>query len=347
MRSDSSSKFFHCSGYLSLREYVEDIESMRQHGPWRLPLGIGDRVQIFFFSLILKYSWFSDALSIRYPYTWSPAYSVLIAYLKRCGVVDVVREQNANRSGYSFFSLQRGISINENIRTIGGLGVDQEVSTAFSKAIGEMLERIISGLYNKDTDILIASSNELLKKFPVLYPPKYHRFLDIQREHYRELQHDPSRPMDWLSGINLITQEQTYIPRHIVSWFGFAEARVFKDILLHPTSNGCAGYFTKTGAVLRGLIEAVQRDAFLVHWLTQIAPDRIIEDTLSLEIQKQVGEFKARGITLHILDVTALSIPSVSIVAINAESETPQIILSGAERRHLSGRCRTHSVKWC
>jgi len=326
----SSSSNFGRAGYLSLKEYVEDIESVRKNGPWKLPLGIGDRLHIFFLKMVLKFSWFSSILYVSYSYQWSPAYSILVAYLQKRGFIDEIGEKNVNYKGYFFFSLRKNIFINEYNKPIVSFGVDRDRATAFSKTIGESIERLVSGLYNKDKNILIASPNDITKKFPTLYPPKYHRFLDIQRERYRELQYHSENLIDWMSGRNLITKEKTYIPRHIVSWFGFAEARVFMDILLHPTSNGCAGYFTKTGAVLRGLLEVIQRDAFLVHWLTQIAPQYIGQETLPKGIQEKIEEFKTRGISLHILDTTALDVPSVALVAMNSQSETPQIVVSGA-----------------
>lgn len=326
----SLSKLFQASGYISLYAYITDIGEMQKKGPWKLPLGLGDRWQFFLLKLLAKFSWFAEHISLRYPYPWSPAYSILITHLKRARFIDEVFEKNSYFSKYFFFSFKKSIFINEFDKPLIGFGVDTDIATAFSKAMGEIIERFVSGLYNKDKDILIASPQELLQKAAVFYPPRFHRFLAIQQQSYRELEYHPSNKMDWMSGMNIITKKKTYIPRHIVSWFGFAEARTFRDILLHPTSNGCAGYFTKTGAVLRGLLEVVQRDAFLVHWLTQIAPNVITGNTLPEGVQQMIREFRSRGISLYILDISALSIPSIAIVAINQDAEMPQVVLSGA-----------------
>ncbi len=315
---------------------------MDKFGPWRIPLGIGDRIRICLLKQFVRYSWLADSLHIAHTDDVTSASETLYTYLKKKGLVDAMAERSLHFPGYFFYSLEKEVVVRGHLRSVSGHGIAKDRATAISKAIGEMLERIISGLYNKDTDILIASSNELLKKFPVLYPPKYHRFLDIQREHYRELQHDPSRPMDWLSGINLITQEQTYIPRQVTSWC--VKNYSTEAPLVNATTSGSAGYFTKNGALLRGLLETIERDAFLVHWLTQIPPRIIDVETLPEEMQEIIRPLESCGLSLHIVDVTTLSIPSIVIAALNSKSATPQIVLSGASATTFEQAIR-HSLR--
>lgn len=326
----TSSNLFQKEGYISLREYVDDIRHMQKYGPWKLPLSRADRLQLWILSLVVKFSWFSDMLFISYPYEWSPAYAVLISHLHKKGFLDNADEKNTNFSHHSLFLSQKHISINERISVVSGQGVDQEVSTALSKSLGEIIERMVSGLYDQNNHILKFSFDELSVRFPVVYPPRHHRFLSTQTEGYRELQHRSSNAIEWVEGVNTITRAKTYLPRHMTSWFGFGSARVFKDILQQPTSNGSAGYFSKEGAVLRGLLEVVQRDAFLVHWLTMIPPNVVQEESLPEKIQERVREFRSRGISIYILDTTTLSIPSILVVAINEQAATPRIVLSGA-----------------
>jgi ribosomal protein S12 methylthiotransferase accessory factor len=146
--------------------------------------------------------------------------------------------------------------------------------------------------------------------------------------------------MDWMSGINLVTREKTYVPRHITSWF--IKKHGTESPLMNATTSGSAGYFTKTGAILRGLLETIERDAFLVHWLTQIPPSIVMIQTLPGNIQEKIRQFESRGITVHVADVTALSIPSIIVIAIN--TETPQIVLSGASRATFEQAIR-HSLR--
>jgi ribosomal protein S12 methylthiotransferase accessory factor len=313
---------------------------MDKYGPWRIPLGISNRLRLYFLKLVSRYSWLADGLRIPHADDTDRTHATLFTYLKKNGLVDGMTEKALRHPGYVLCSVEKKLRVNGHVRHISGHGVAEDSMTAISKAFGEMLERIISGAYDVNPDILIAPPNELLKRFPALYPPQHHHFLDIQKERYRELQHDPSRPMDWMSGINLVTREKTYVPRHITSWF--IKKHGTESPLMNATTSGSAGYFTKTGAILRGLLETIERDAFLVHWLTQIPPSIVMIQTLPGNIQEKIRQFESRGITVHVADVTALSIPSIIVIAIN--TETPQIVLSGASRATFEQAIR-HSLR--
>lgn len=326
--NDSASNLFGKPGYLSIKEYVDDIDRMRRNGPWRLPLGIGDRLQLFFLKMVIKFSWFAKSLHITHTKSISPAYAVLFSYAQKKQFFDSMTERNLYYRGHFSYYLEKKASINGRTWSMRGQGVAEDKATAFSKALGEMLERAISGLYDMNKRIVFAAPDELMKKYPTFYPPKYHRFLDIQKKKFKELRYNSTDLIAWVEGKNLMTKEKTYLPRYLTSWF--TENRNVKEAFINATTNGSAGYFTKEGAVLRGVLEVVQRDAFLVHWLTMIPPKIIIQETLPKEIQEKIQEFESFGISLFVLDITSLSIPSVCIVAMNMQSEIPQVVVSAA-----------------
>ncbi|MBP6889313.1 MAG: YcaO-like family protein [Candidatus Moranbacteria bacterium] len=330
------SELFHRPGYLSVREYLEDINSMRKSGKWKLPLGIIDRVHFFFLSYFVRFSRFSASLFILHSKDTSPAYSVLLEYLRRKQFFDVATERDLHYPGYYFYFSTKKISFKNRTLLIWGQGVANDKSVALSKALGEIIERVISGIYDKNTFVVNASPEEVMEKFPVIYPPKYHRFLDQQKERFPELRYSQTDVLTWVTGRNLITQERTYIPINITSWCSQLQPRGVGDkIIVHATTNGSAGYFTKEGAVLRGLLEVVQRDAFLVHWLTTIPPEIILQESLPDSLRHQIQVFESIGISLFILHTTTLSIPSVLVAAVNAESETPGVTITAASAMTL------------
>lgn len=322
------SKLFNKQGYILLKEYIDDINRMRKYGPWRLPLRVIDYVHFYFLMFVEKFSWFSGMLYIRHAISVSPAYSILFSYLKKKDLFDDCREGNLHFRGYYSFYLEKRFEIEGEIFKISGQGISGDQSVAFSKALGEFLERSITGVNDTNQNIKNFSCLEINnKKHYVFFPPKYHRFLDVQKVKYKVLNYDPSKKIDWVIGKNLITGEDAYIPRQITLWFkqDFSTDHIFYN----STTNGSAGYFTKEGAVLRALLEVVQRDAFLVHWLTMIPPQTISQDTLPNEIKTMIKEFKMFGISLYILNTTSIQIPSVVVVAINEQSEIPQVFVTG------------------
>lgn len=324
-----STKLFNSAGYVFAKDYIEDIDRMRKNRLWRLPIGIGDKLQIFILSIFIKISWFSDILYIIYPHTWSPSYNILIKYLIKNKIFDSVSEKNEPYSGYYSFFIIKYIYNPNGIERLTGQGVARDKFTALSKAIGEMVERSISGLYDNTSKVLKDSADSLIKSNHLFfYPPKYHRFLDIQKRKYKELCNDSRDIIEWVDGYNLITKDNVYIPKQITSWFKHNANT--ERMLISPTSNGCAGYFTKDGATLRGLLEVVQRDAFLCHWLTKTAPKRIQEEDIPDDIKKTIDMFNKRGISIFLLDITALPIPSVCVAAITKQSNEPLVALSAA-----------------
>lgn len=326
---EGSSKLFDREGYISIREYLDDIALMDQHGSWSLPIKVGDRIQLFLLRVISRFSWLADNLFVAHASSVSPAYQVLLSYLQKKRFFDSFREKNLRTNGYFAYYLEKKVFINGRAWQMNGQGVATEKSTALSIAIGEMLERAVSGLYDSNRKTIHAAPDELMKKYPVLYPPKFHRFLPSQVRVFSELQNDDKSPLSWVEGRNFITGEVSYIPQQITSWFR-ENRKKNKSVLIEATTNGAAGYFTKSGAVLRGLLEVVQRDAFFVHWLTMIPPRVIDRSTLPEKIQKRIQEFDERGISLFVLDGTAISIPSVFVVGINERAEVPQVVVSGA-----------------
>ena len=100
-------------GYIPLAAYVADISRMQRDGPWRLPLGIMDRVQIWALAGIIRFSWISGALCVLWTERWSPAYSVLISYLRRQGYLDTLTEKEVRGgTGFSYLATKRVVDGN-------------------------------------------------------------------------------------------------------------------------------------------------------------------------------------------------------------------------------------------
>ena len=320
------SKLFNKQGYIPLKEYIEDISCMTESGPWKLPFGFGDRLHFFFLKVVFKFSWFSALLFVLHESSVSPAYAVILAYLKKQKVFDYMMDTKLRHRGFYSFYLEKKVASFGKETIISGQGISEDRSTALSIAIGEMIERYIVGIGDTHKSALNASFKEISESYEVLYPPKYHRFLDVQKKKFKELTHTEEDTIDWVKGRNLVTEASVYIPKQITSWFDISSRS--KGVFMNSTSNGAAGYFTQEGAILRGLLEVVQRDGFFVHWLTMTAPQVVLQDTLSAAIQEKIQEFTIRGVSLHVLNITSLDIPSILVVGINTQAEVPQIIVS-------------------
>ncbi len=325
----SISQFFDTPGYILLEEYLTDIFAMKKYGPWKLPLSLTDKIQLKFLSFVVRFSWFSPRLYLEYQEVVSPSYALLLGYLRKHHFFDNLAEKDLHCRGYYAFHLRRDMVINGRTIPIIGQGVAKDRATALSTAIGETLERMVTGVCDMTPVSIVESPEVLMKRHKqVLYPPRHHRMLEVQKKKYKELNYNVATKINWVRGENLVTRGEVFIPRQLTSWF--KERRYLKELFLHATTSGSAGFFDRDTAVLRGLLEVVQRDGFLVHWLTKTIPRRIANDTLPGSLQERIFEFESLGITIYITDITSLSIPTAFVVAINRQAIVPQVVVSSA-----------------
>ncbi len=111
-------------------------------------------------------------------------------------------------------------------------------------------------------------------------------------------------------------------------------------IAYQPTTNGGAGHFDYRTAVLSGILELIQRDAFLVHWLNTVSPQKIDIDTYLerkksnvtafIELYSLVKDFKKYNLEYYFLNITSdIPVPAVCCVLVS-NSPTGRRISLGA-----------------
>lgn len=320
-------KLFDNPGYIKLSDYVDDIFDMQKNGNWKLPLRFIDKVQLYTAKYFLLFSWMKESIYIEYPYIWSPAYNVLVNYLKRNSILGGIFRVNSvlNYEGYLLYGGNK-----TNLKG-GGVSVLSK-EEAFSKSVGELIERSISGIYNEDTYSINGSYNKLrITNKNILYPPKYHRYLRAQKDKFEDVNTSEDTDFEWVYGTNIISKEKVLIPKHLAFWNSNNKIRNSKQkFLQQPTTNGSAGFFDMDTAVLRGVLEVVQRDGFLCYWLTKIAPKIINGSDLEQEAKIKIERIKEFGVDVFILDImTDIHIPSVCVV-VRTNNEIKRVLVCAA-----------------
>jgi ribosomal protein S12 methylthiotransferase accessory factor len=111
---------------------------------------------------------------------------------------------------------------------------------------------------------------------------------------------------------SLVTGLEVWVPLLAVH-LGY-EARRHTAHLFSPTSNGFAAGPTTTSAVLRGLLEVVERDAFLLSWSHRLAGVRSAAATVpDAETRSVAAAYARRGVTI---DVHRLPVDSAATVVL-------------------------------
>jgi ribosomal protein S12 methylthiotransferase accessory factor len=124
---------------------------------------------------------------------------------------------------------------------------------------------------------------------------------------------DPGKPIDWVWAYSL-GREQPVLVSEVQAFY---HAGSLSDRFVHETSNGNASGSTLTEATLHGLLEIIERDAFLIAWYGGI-PLREL-DAASLADSASLGMIRRLeflGYRARFFDTTLASrVPVVTAVA--------------------------------
>lgn len=215
---------------------------------------------------------------------------------------------------------------------VHGLGFSKNREMALSKAVGEFLERYFLTLYYK---------KDLIRASPRSLKEKHRRVLDLallagfseeqKAKNPRRVWNDDS-VFFWEKGFRIATGESTHIPAQLVYWNYRLSDEPPEPFLAEGNTNGCGGMFSKEGAILSGLYELIQRDAFLIFWLNSVSPPKIKPESVpDEEFQTILEESKRYGFMVHCLNTTLdTGIPSFVVVLENAlVSVGPHLAMGG------------------
>jgi ribosomal protein S12 methylthiotransferase accessory factor len=204
-------------------------------------------------------------------------------------------------------------------RTATGRGPN--VESARLGAIVEALERYCA--FQRPPEALVVSAASALDG-PSIAPHELVLYSDRQYDTpgFRYRRPDVDEQLTWVRGHLLGSEQPVYAPASAV-YMGFVGARG-REFFAPSTSNGLAGGQDLPSAVLAGLCELVERDAFVITWLNRLPAPRIdFSDSagISAEIRRHYRRF---GIEMLAFDVTTdLQIPVVMAVAIDRSGALP------------------------
>lgn len=157
----------------------------------------------------------------------------------------------------------------------GGMSASSD-EDALVSALAESLERFIwfsdhSWLKHGErlSTSQIAQSG---KQF--LSPTRFSGFSTEQRNQSKRLQITDDSVFNWIRAWSVLHKEEVLAPAQI---FLSGRDGQFKDepIIRTPITTGLATWPTKEGAILRGILEIVERDAYMITWLNQLRLPRL------------------------------------------------------------------------
>lgn len=209
----------------------------------------------------------------------------------------------------------------------------------FWPALGEAIERLASCHPYYPKKVIVQNSYKELKK------PKVDIFnlagLNDEQRSKRydvyELQYDADTIFSWIPTTELTTNTTVYAP---LQWFSFGY--VTEKLLIHnqrdevepmitaPITTGAAAGQTKDDAIWTGLLEVIERDAFIIYWLNQIPAKRIdLESIANSEIQKLLEIAADYRLELHVLYLeTDVPVHTIGLVQIDRTDTGPAVMVT-------------------
>lgn len=209
--------------------------------------------------------------------------------------------------------IEEGALAGRAIKGMANFGASFDGNIAISKAIGEFLERY-SLLHWKDYPFVVASQAELKRK--------QKRFLNLNVLAGVAGKHiDDRAPFRWVKGYELFAGVSTLLPAEFVFW-NYSPLGD-EPSLFEANTNGAGGMFTLEGAILSGVRELIQRDAFLIFWLNTLAPPRVEQSSLEGKARFVADQLSRYRFDFEILDITTdIGLPAFAAVLIDGAGES-------------------------
>lgn len=191
---------------------------------------------------------------------------------------------------------------------------------ARSIAIIEAIERY-SGL-SAPSSGLVTSYRRIAAE--ALLPTDLPLFSDDQyaRPGFPFLRFHADRDLRWTWGFNVTRGRRVLVPAS-AAWYGY------HDWLLADSSNGVAAHGSRRSALVNGVLELVERDAFMIHWLHRLSPPHLDLPSIRMDRNRTFVEaIERNGYAVHVLDLTTdLGIPVVLVLGVHELRRLPALIV--------------------
>jgi ribosomal protein S12 methylthiotransferase accessory factor len=192
------------------------------------------------------------------------------------------------------------------------------------KALGEAVERYCLSHYDK-SEFIKGTYDEVVKKYPAVNPKKLSYFTKTQEnqlsDRYRfnddSVFHWKKVHLYTKSTIYLIPAQTIYVPYQLEG----------EPCLDNMISTGAACFPSEEGAIIRGIYEIVERDAYMITYLNRLPRARIdISESKNSVLDALTNIYHRYNLELYIFDITSdIPIPAVMAVIIDRTGIGPAI----------------------
>lgn len=178
----------------------------------------------------------------------------------------------------------------------GGASFDQD--RAKIKATGEGIERFCLAVYREE-DLVKATQKELGDKAIDINEVVSISGRQKEQKKFSDFLWDENTKFYWVKGRLLAEDKMVFIPAQLV----FLPYKFWKEkIIRFPISTGAAAHTTLENALLGGILEVVERDAFMIHYLAKTWGE-YIDISGNKKLQDIRDYFKKYRLDVHLINL--------------------------------------------
>jgi ribosomal protein S12 methylthiotransferase accessory factor len=212
----------------------------------------------------------------------------------------------------------------------GGAGLTRE--HAYRAALGEAVERYCSSVFFKE-DLLLGTYASVSKESRAIKPGELSLFHPSQRGELRYSWFTEETKLCWTAGYSLTKRERVLVPASLVyvPYYGFYHDDQGEESIGPGISTGQASGYSDAEALLSGLYEVIERDAFSILWLNRMSVPKIdiASDAKLGAIYRE--HFARKNLECVLYDMTSdIRVPSILCMMIDHSADPPMICTGGA-----------------
>ncbi len=180
---------------------------------------------------------------------------------------------------------------------------------ALIKALGEAIERYCLGIYQRKMFIR-ASYAELKDEAMDIFSVVNFSETQLKEKEFQIFRYDKNSKFWWVKGFSLTQKREILVPAQLV----YVPYQFIKEkIIRFPISTGAAAGVSLSSALLRGIYEVIEREAFIVNYLNMLSREKVeIEKPIINKINKIYRDY---NLELHVIDITT-DIPVYTFLAV-------------------------------
>ena len=224
--------------------------------------------------------------------------------LKTAGITRIADITDLDRIGLPVYTAIRPTAEYGGVSIYGGKGISKEHAKA--SAMMEGFERY-SGERQDSDESIVKTVNELDEKY--IDPKSLNLSKEFEKRDINEIL------LEWSRTHDLITDDDYLIPTNAI-YHPYTHGDDVES-LFKSNTNGLASGNILEEAILHGIFEVIERDAWSIFELTHKNYSQINLDTIESDIVNEtIDRFTSKGINIKLMDFTAdIKVPTIAASA--------------------------------